>query len=148
MKDRITRVEWGDVRADGLFLMIAEWDGKTWRFWERESWEVSWAEIAATPTLMAKAEELAEDSNVEYKAEPRSIILKRQSVQCLARTFRAQMSAPGTLRFTEIATVPTNRCQGQVFRQPRKWLIVCVQCADGTRIVTESFESTGGQCAD
>ena len=55
----ITRVEWNDVRQnEGFFLVIADWNGAEWEFWERDSWEVRWYPMVLNPDLVAKAEAL------------------------------------------------------------------------------------------
>jgi hypothetical protein len=59
------RVEWSEVRRDqGSFLVIAEWNGIEWEFWDRDSWEVQWYPLASRPDLIAKAEALLKESGM------------------------------------------------------------------------------------
>jgi hypothetical protein len=55
----ITRVEWNEIRRnEGAYLVIADWNGLEWEFWERDSWEVRWYPMAPNADLIAKAEEI------------------------------------------------------------------------------------------
>ena len=53
------RVEFYERRKrDGFYLVIGEWNGAAWRFWERDTYEVRWYELAATPERRARANAL------------------------------------------------------------------------------------------
>ncbi len=57
--NRVSRVEWQEMRGDVLFFMIAERDPwSKWRFFERSTWEVRWYSVDPTPEHIAKAEQL------------------------------------------------------------------------------------------
>jgi hypothetical protein len=56
----ITRVEWNEIRQDaGAFLVIADWNGAEWEFWERDSWEVRWYPMVPDTDLIARADALS-----------------------------------------------------------------------------------------
>jgi hypothetical protein len=60
------RVEWNEARHDeGLFLVIAEWTGVEWEFWERDSWEVRWYPMVSRPDLIAHAEALGRECQTQ-----------------------------------------------------------------------------------
>ncbi len=52
------RVEWNETHSGGDFLVIAEWTGSGWKFFEREAWQVRWYAVVSTPALVAKADQL------------------------------------------------------------------------------------------
>jgi hypothetical protein len=55
MKNELNRVEW----QEGPNLVIGEWTGRRWKFWERDSWEVRWYPGSSTRTRIALADELS-----------------------------------------------------------------------------------------
>lgn len=62
------RVRWNEERFGvGLFLIIAEWNGTEWKFWERDGWEARWYPMHSNCTRIAKAEELAKDMHITPK---------------------------------------------------------------------------------
>ena len=55
-----TRVAWEeDHGPNGLFSLLADWDGEKWYFWERDSWEIRWYALSARPGLVGRAQRLA-----------------------------------------------------------------------------------------
>ena len=55
-------MSWNESRIDeGFFLVMGEWSGHTWEFWERDSWEVRWYQIPSTCGRIAIAKKLAKD---------------------------------------------------------------------------------------
>jgi len=147
--DQPLRVEWGELRpSEGLFLIIAERDANIWRFWERESWEVTWGEIPSSLTLIAKADELARNSNDEYKAGPPSTIPRPERPRGPVRTFSSRALAAGGTRFVEIASPRTNRGGMSCAQQPGDGLFVRVVYEGSAPKATKASGSSGDQCVD
>jgi glycosyltransferase involved in cell wall biosynthesis len=52
------RVEWEETRPDGPFLIVAEWNGAQWEFYERTLWQVHWRAVSSSPELVARVEQI------------------------------------------------------------------------------------------
>ena len=66
------RVMWNESRAElGVYLVIGEWNGRTWEFSERDSWEVRWFPIPATRDYVAKANRLARQDRIRATPDGR-----------------------------------------------------------------------------
>jgi hypothetical protein len=56
---QMERAEWHEVQEGrAFFLIIAEWNGKEFEFWARESWDASWGRTPSSPERIAKAFDL------------------------------------------------------------------------------------------
>jgi len=56
--EHLSRVEW----QEGPSLIIAEWTGRRWKFWERDSWEVRWYPGLTTANRIVIANKLSKRS--------------------------------------------------------------------------------------
>ncbi len=64
----IERVKFSRYRGEELYFIIGEKQERKWKFSERDSWDVCWYELQATPELCQKAEE---ELDKQYEAEAR-----------------------------------------------------------------------------
>ena len=58
MHDSYERVEFEEIRNDGLFLLIGERKNRGWNFTGRSTWECIWYQVSANEDRIFKAEQL------------------------------------------------------------------------------------------